>query len=196
MDAETERRFVEVFSEWLVSLPHDLKIMYEAADDENLARESRELAVGAVIYAVSPNDFIAADRNDFLSYCDDCILLRLALRRIVANGDEDSEFFKSRFSDFFDTLDDELAVCKWAMGETFDWLDSKVEQLKTLEYKGKKVPVYIDDEEASEFLYEEGMGFATEYPVDEETIGDKLKKASTILEVMVRRKSEDDKKTG
>ena len=196
MDAETERRFVEVFSEWLVSLPHDLKIMYEAADDENLARESRELAVGAVIYAVSPNDFIAADRNDFLSYCDDCILLRLALRRIVANGDEDSEFFKSRFSDFFDTLDDELAVCKSAMGETFDWLDSKVEQLKTLEYKGKKVPVYIDDEEASEFLYEEGMGFATEYPVDEETIGDKLKKASTILEVMVRRKSEDDKKTG
>ena len=194
MDADLERRFVETFSSWLISLPHDLKILYEASTDENLDREQRELATGAVIYAVSPNDFINADRNDFLSYCDDCILVRLALRQIVSNEDEDSQFFKSRFEDFFGTLDDELSVCKEAMGETYTWLESKVGLLKSLEYKGKKVPDYLDDDEAGEFLYEEGLGFATEYPVDEETLGDKLKKATTILEVMDRRKAEDDVK--
>ncbi len=194
MDAELERRFVETFKAWLISLPYDLKILYEASTDENLPRNSRELATGAIIYAVSPNDFINADRSDFLSYCDDCILVRLALQRIVEAQDEDSQFFKSRFEDFFSSLKEELALSREAMGETFAWLESKINLLKTLEYKGKSVPAYIDEDEAVDFLYEEGLAFATEYPVDEETLGDKLKKASTILEVMDRRKEEDDRK--
>lgn len=194
MDAELERRFVETFSAWLIALPYDLKILYEASSDENLERDVRELATGAIIYAVSPNDFINADRSDFLSYCDDCILVRLALQRIAGKGDEDSDFFKSRFEDFFSTLDDEIAVCKEAMGPVFDWLESKVKLLTGLEYKGKKIAAYIDDEEAVEFLYEEGLGFATEYPVDEETLGDKLKKASTIIEVLDRRDREVPRK--
>jgi len=194
VDAELERRFVETFKAWLISLPYDLKILYEASTDENLPRNSRELATGAIIYAVSPNDFINADRSDFLSYCDDCILVRLALQRIVEAQDEDSQFFKSRFEDFFSSLKEELALSREAMGETFAWLESKINLLKTLEYKGKSVPAYIDEDEAVDFLYEEGLAFATEYPVDEETLGDKLKKASTILEVMDRRKEEDDRK--
>lgn len=194
MDAELERRFVETFKAWLISLPFDLKILYEASTDENLPRDARELATGAIIYAVSPNDFINADRSDFLSYCDDCILVRLALQRIVSAQDEDSQFFKSRFEDFFAALGDELSVCREAMGETFAWLESKTDLLTALEYKGKSVPAYIDEDEAVDFLYEEGLAFTTEYPVDEETLGDKLKKASTILEVMDRRKEEDTRK--
>ncbi len=194
---ETERRFVEIMSEWLVSLPHDLKILYEAASDENLDRESRELAIGAIISTVSPNELARAERFDFLAYADDCVLVRLALRRVVASGDEDSEFFRSRFSDFFDPLDDELAVCEAAMGDLYTWLDKRTDDLRKLEYKGKKIATYLDDDEAAELLYEDGLGFATEYPVDEETIGDKLKKASTLLEVFERRKREYDiKKTG
>jgi hypothetical protein len=193
--SETERRFVEIMSAWLVSLPHDLKVLYEAASDENLERRDRELAVGTIISTISPNELARADRFDFLSYCDDCVLLRLALRRIVAADDEDAEFFRSRFADFFDPLDEELAVCQEAMGEFYSWLDGRVEGLRKLEYKGKKVTDYLDDDEAAELLYEDGLGFATEYPVDEETISDKLKKASTILEVFERRKREFDRKT-
>jgi hypothetical protein len=193
--SETERRFVEIMSAWLVSLPHDLKVLYEAASDENLERKDRELAVGTIISTISPNELARADRFDFLSYCDDCVLLRLALRRIVAADDEDAEFFRSRFADFFDPLDEELTVCQAAMGEFYSWLDGRVEGLRKLEYKGKKVTDYLDDDEAAELLYEDGLGFATEYPVDEETIGDKLKKASTILDVFERRKREYDRKT-
>lgn len=179
---------------WLTSLPHDLKILYEASADENLERASRELATGAIIYCVSPNDFISADRSDFSSYADDCLILRLALARIGAKDDEDSAQFRERFDDFFSTLDDELAVCKAAMGELYDWLAARVDHLVALEYKAKKVAVYLDDDEAGELLYEDGLAFATEYPVDEDDLADRFKKASTIIEVIQRRKAEEDRK--
>lgn len=193
--SENESRFVGIMSAWLVSLPHDLKILYEAASDENLDRALRELMVGAIISTISPNEHARGDRYDFLSYCDDCLLLRLALRRVAVAEDEDAEFFRSRFSDFFDSLQDELSVCAEAMGELYNWLDSRVDELRKLEYKGKKASHYVDDDDAAELLYEDGLGFATEYPVDEESIGDRLKKASTILEVLERRKREFDRKT-
>ncbi|HUQ08662.1 MAG TPA: hypothetical protein VM261_39490, partial [Kofleriaceae bacterium] len=78
-----EVRFVELFKSWLVSLPHDLKIAFEAMDDENLPRSSREIAVGAIMYVVSPNDRVR-DRNEAVSsFADDAVLLRLALRAVV-----------------------------------------------------------------------------------------------------------------
>jgi hypothetical protein len=61
---------------WLISLPHDLKILYEATADPDLERASRELAVGAIIYCVSPSDYVSSDRSDFSSYADDCIMRR------------------------------------------------------------------------------------------------------------------------
>jgi len=190
---DTQQRFVETMSSWLVSLPHDLKVLYEAADDENLNREARELAVGAIIYVISPNDLISADRSDsFISYCDDCLLLRLALVEIVRADDEDTDFFKSRFPEFFEPLAEELAVCQAAMGDLYEWFRSKVTGLRALSYKGKSVADYLDDE-ASELLYEDGLGFRTEYDIDEETLTDSFKKASTVIERLRRRKEQEDR---
>ena len=193
---EFEQQFVDTISRWLVSLPHDLKLLYEAAENEDLPRAARELAVGAIIYVVSPNDFVADRHDSFVSYCDDAIMLRLAAKKIVEGGNEDAEFFKSRHPDFFASLDEECDVCSKAMGELFVWLANKLVELPKLEYKGKKVPLFLDDDEAGELLYEDGLGFRTEYPVDEETIGDKLKKASTVLDVMKRRKAEEARGVG
>jgi len=44
-----ESQFVELVRSWLVSLPHDLKIAFDAMDDENLPRPARELATGVAI---------------------------------------------------------------------------------------------------------------------------------------------------
>ena len=194
MDAEIGRRFVDTMRAWLISLPHDLKILYEAAADENLDRASRELATGAIIYIISPTDFVSSDRSDFTGYADDCVVLRLTLRRIVSKDDEDSKQFRDRFDDFFASLDEELGVCKQAMGDLHTWLEARVNHLSELEYKSKKVPAYVDDEELGELLYEDGLVFATEYPVDEDDLADRFKKASTILEVIQRRKTEEDRK--
>lgn len=165
-------------------------------DDENLPRGVREVAAGVVAYVVSPNDFIA-DRNDaVVSFADDALLLRLALTQALGKGGEDEDAFRGRFPELFDNLDENLTLCKAVMGELMTWLESKVPTLPKLDYKGKKVTKYLDDDEAREQLFDDGLVFRTDYPVDEKTIVDKLKKASTITEVMKRRKDEEARVKG
>ena len=164
-------------------------------DDENLPRPVREVAAGVVAYVVSPNDFIA-DRNDaVVSFADDALLLRLALTKALGKG-EDEDAFRGRFPELFESLDENLALCKTIMGELMTWLEGKVPTLPGLEYKGKKITKYLDDETARELLFDDGLVFRTDYPVDEKTITDKLKKASTITEVMKRRKDEEARLKG
>jgi uncharacterized membrane protein YkvA (DUF1232 family) len=190
-----ESKFVELVRGWLVSLPHDLKIAFDAMDDENLPRPVREVAAGVVAYVVSPNDFVA-DRNDaVLSYADDALLLRLALSQALGKG-EDEQVFRERFPELFESLDENLTLCKSVMGELMTWLEGKVTGLPGLEYKGKKAAKYLDDEEAREALFDDGLVFRTDYPVDEKTIADKLKKASTVTDVMRRRKAEEARAKG
>jgi uncharacterized membrane protein YkvA (DUF1232 family) len=190
-----ESKFVELVRGWLVSLPHDLKIAFDAMDDENLPRPVREVAAGVIAYVVSPNDFVA-DRNDtVVSYADDALLLRLALSQALGKG-EDEQAFRDRFPELFDSLDENLTLCKSVMGELMTWLESKVGGLPAIEYKGKKVAKFLDDDEAREQLFDDGLVFRTDYPVDEKTIADKLKKASTVTEVMKRRKAEEARTKG
>ncbi|HSD88064.1 MAG TPA: hypothetical protein VLB44_11140 [Kofleriaceae bacterium] len=190
-----ESKFIELMRGWLVSLPQDLKIAFDAMDDENLPRETREVAAGVAIYVVSPNDFIA-DRNDtVVSYTDDALLLRLALAKALGAG-EDEQAFKDRFPELFDGLDENIALCRSVMGELLGWLEAKVPSLRTIDYKGKKANKYLDDDEARETLFDDGIVFRTDYPVDEKTISDKLKKAATVMEVMKRRKAEEARAKG
>lgn len=192
-----ESKFVELVRSWLVSLPHDLKIAFDAMDDENLPRPVREVAAGVVAYVISPNDGIA-DRNDnIVSFADDAVLLRLALARALGPG-EDEAAFRDRFPELFDGLDDKLTICKSVMGgDLMAWLEAKVKSLATRDYKGKKIAKYLDDDEAREQLFDDGLVFRTDYPpVDEKTIVDKLKKASTVTDALKRRKQEEARAKG
>src|SRR5678815_2019502 len=159
-----ESKFVELVRGWLVSLPHDLKIAFDAMDDENLPRPVREVAAGVIAYVVSPND-IVSDRHDaVVSYADDVVLLRLALSKALGKG-EDEQAFRERFPELFDSLDENLTLCKSVMGELMTWLESKVGSLPNFEYKGKKIAKFLDDEEAREQLFDDGLVFRTDYPV-------------------------------
>ena len=190
-----ESKFVELVRGWLVSLPHDLKIAFDAMDDENLPRPVREVAAGVIAYVVSPNDFVSDRHDAVVSYADDAVLLRLALQKALGPG-EDEQSFRERFPELFEGLAENLTLCKSIMGELMTWLESKVTTLPTIEYKGKKVAKYLDDEEAREQLFDDGLVFRTDYPVDEKTIADKLKKASTVTEVMKKRKQEEARAKG
>jgi uncharacterized membrane protein YkvA (DUF1232 family) len=191
-----ESKFVEMVRGWLVSLPHDLKIAFDAMDDENLPRNARELAVGTIIYIVSPNDSVS-DRNDtVVSFTDDAVLLRLGLLKVVELGGEDGVAFRDRYAELFDGINEQLEMCGAVMGDLMTWLASKVETLHKLDFKAKKIKVYLDDAEAREQLFDDGLEFRTNYPVDEERIGDKLKKASTIIDAMRRRKAEEARAKG
>ncbi|MBA2538183.1 MAG: hypothetical protein H0V17_00985 [Deltaproteobacteria bacterium] len=190
-----ESKFVELVRGWLVSLPHDLKIAFDAMDDENLPRPVREVAAGVVAYVISPNESVSDRNENVVSFADDAVLLRVALSKALGPG-EDEKAFRDRFPELFESLDENLTICKSVMGELMTWLEGKVSNLPGLDYKGKKVVKYLDDEEARELLFEDGMVFRTDYPVDEKTIGDKLKKASTVTEAMKRRKQEEARAKG
>jgi uncharacterized membrane protein YkvA (DUF1232 family) len=186
-----ESKFVDLVRGWLVALPHDLKVAFDAMDDENLPRPARELAVGAIIYVVSPNDVIG-DRNDaVVSFTDDALLLRLALLEVVSTSAEDGAAFRERFPEVFDNIEEDLKLCTGVLGDLMTWLKSKVGTLHTQMYKGTKVAKYLDDDEAREQLFEDGLVFRTDYPVDERTVGDKLKKVTTITDVMRRARAEE-----
>ena len=195
MPAATEAKFVELVRNWLVSLPHDLKIAFDAMDDENLPRTVREIATGVVIYVVSPNDAVSDRNNNIVSYADDAVLLRIALEKALGKG-EDEQAFRDRFPELFENLDENLKLCKTFMGDLMTWLESKVTTLKSIDYKGKKVPAYLDNDEAREQLFDDGLVFRTDYPVDEKTIGDKLKKAATVIDTMKRRKADEARAKG
>ena len=99
MTITAESKFVELVRSWLVSLPHDLKIAFDAMDDENLPRSVRETASGVAIYVVSPNDSVSADKNDvILSYADDA--WALASESVYPSAgeacDERSKLLKAR----------------------------------------------------------------------------------------------------
>ena len=164
-------------------------------DDENLPRPVREVAAGVIAYVVSPNDFVSDRHDAIVSYADDAVLRRLALQRALGPG-EDEQSFRERFPELFESLEENLTLCKSIMGELMTWLEGKVTTLPTLEYKGKKITKYLDDDEAREQLFEDGLVFRTDYPVDEKTITDKLKKATTITEVMKRRQTEEARAKG
>lgn len=190
-----ESKFVELVRGWLVTLPHDLKIAFDAMDDENLPRPAREVAAGVIAYIVSPNDAVS-DRHDVVvSFSDDALLLRLALQKALGAG-EDEQSFRDRFPELFEGLEENLTLCKSILGELMTWLESKVPTLPTLDYKGKKIVKYLDDDEAREQLYEDSLVFRTDYPVDEKTITDKLKKATTIIDVMKRRQADEIRAKG
>ena len=164
-------------------------------DDENLPRAAREIATGAVIYVVSPNDAVSDRNNNIVSYADDAVLLRLALAMALGKG-EDEQAFRERFPELFENLEDNLKLCKSMMGDLMTWLESKVTGLNKIDYKGKKVALFLDNDEAREQLFDDGLVFRTDYPVDEKTIGDKLKKAATVLDAMKRRKADEARAKG
>jgi uncharacterized membrane protein YkvA (DUF1232 family) len=189
VSTNVDARFVSLIRSWLVSLPHDLKIAFEAMDDENLPKAMRELAAGVIVYVLSPHDSIG-DRNEKVAgFADDAIILRLALSKILSG--EDGAGYKDRFPEVFETVDKDLDLCKTAIGDLMAWLESKVGTLANLEHKGKKALKIVDDDEAREDLYEVSLVFRTDYPIDDETIGDKLKKTSTVTDVMKRRRAEE-----
>ena len=190
---DASRQFLTTVSGWLVSLPHDLRILFEAKDEPNLDRVAREAAAGTIVFVLTPDKTADAD---FVRFADDAILFRAALQNIAKVGGEGAADFRERFAEYYRTLDTDLELCKQVMGDTFDWIAGKLPVLGKQVYKGKKLPMYIDDEAAAEELYEDSLAFATEYTIDEDKLSVRLKKLDTLLEPLKRKAADDRKKLG
>ena len=192
MDKEQERAFLEVYSKALVSLPFDVKILVEAVSDADLETEVRELTASAVVHVIAPKD---GNVEPILRHAEDVILVRLALKHILAEGGEGAEAFKERFSENYERLDSEMAVFDGAFGnDVVGWLDGRWPALRKVVYVRKKIPQFVEDEEVANFLYDEGLRFGTEYPISEKTLAGRVKQAQPIIDHLVRKREQDKKK--
>lgn len=186
---EAERSFLGKVSEYLLSLPFDLKILQEAVTNPDLERHAREIAAGTVIHSLLPQEGDSPGR-----YVDDVLLVRAALKRVIADGSDGAHAFASRFSEVYDRLDDDLQVFEQALGDLWPWLTAKIETFPRLVLKGKKPAQCCEDDEAATFLYDENLEFQTNYNVTEEQVRNKLRKVETILELLNRRRADEARK--
>lgn len=189
---EVERLFLSKISEFLVSLPFDLKVLQEAVSDPDLDRRARELAAGAVVHTLGPQEGEIGP----LRYADDVLLLRAAFHAVVQRGGEGAMAFRERFAEIYGTLDEDLRLFEDYLGETWRWLVSKTEAFPKQVYKGKRATQYVDDEAGLAFLYEEGLEFQTNYNITEEHVRNKLRRADQVVELLNKRRAEDAKRIG
>jgi hypothetical protein len=192
MDKDVERGFLEVYSKALVSLPFDVKVLLEAVSDADLEHGVRELAAAAVVHVITAKD---GNVEPFIRHAEDVVLLRLALRKILEQGGEGAEAFKTRFDENYGRLDSEIGIFEGAFGgDVIGWLDSKWPALLKAVYARKKIPQFVDDEEVTTFLYDEGLRFGTEYPITEKSLAGRVKQGQPIVDHLVRKREQDRKR--
>jgi hypothetical protein len=188
----TERTFLETMSRALVSRPFDLKILLEAVADSDLERAAREIAAGTVVHVITPKD---GNVDAPLRFAEDVVQLRLALAKIAAEGGEGAPAFRERFAEDYTRFDEELGLFRQALGGGIvDWLDSRWGSLLKGVYAKKKVSMFVDDEEVGTFLYDEGLRFATLYPITEKSLAGRVKQAQPFVDHLARKRDQDKKK--
>jgi hypothetical protein len=192
MDKELERRFLETISRTLVSLPFDLKILLEAVADSDLEQGTREMAAATVVHVITPKD---GNVEAPVRFAEDVVLLRLALVKIAAEGGEGAPAFKERFAEEYGRLDEELALFREVFGaDVVEWLGSRWATLAKAVYAKKKISMFVDDEEVGTFLYDEGLGFATNYPITEKSLAGRVKQVQPFIDHLARKRDQDKKK--
>jgi len=190
MGKEAERPFLEKVGEYLLSLPFDLKILQEAVTHPDLERGAREIAAGTIIHTLGPQE-----GDGPMRYVDDVLLVRAALKRILADGGEHAKDFAARFDgEVYGKLDEDLGTFETVLGDLWPWLNGKLETFRKPPYKGKTPSQYVDDDEAASFLYEEGLEFQTNYNVTEDKVRNSVRRVDAILESLNKRRTEDAKK--
>ena len=188
---ETERRFLSLVAEYLVSLPFDLKILQEAVADPDLDRGARDLAAGAIVHTLLPQE-----GEGILRFVDDVLLVRAALKAVATAGGASFEAFRARFAETYAPLDETLAVFSEELGDNWRWLTDKLPSFPRLMYKGKRASQYVDDDESQSMLYDEGLEFETNFNVTEEQVKNRLRRADQIVELLARRRAEEARKIG
>jgi len=188
-----EKRFVQRMRGLLVSLPYDMKVLFEAVSDENLPVEVRHMAATAAIYCLSASDPMP-DSMGLVGYIDDVVCVRMAMKRILEMGGEDAAGYPVRFVDEFASLDEDLELVRAYLGDAVSWIERRMAKgaAKT-RYKGKAATTYVDDDEAREFLYDEGQDFTTAYEIDEEKAA-RLQSGKPVLEAFRRRLAEESRR--
>ena len=192
MDKELERTVLDTLARALVSLPFDVKVLLEAVADPDLEHAVREIAAATVVHVITPKE---GNVEAPVRHSEDVVLVRLALKRVSAEGGEGAPAFCERFAENYGRLDEELEMFRSALGaDVVEWLDGRFPSLRNAVYAKKKIPMFVDDQEVGTFLYDEGLRFGTEYPITEKSLAGRVKQVQPFVDHLARKRDQDRKK--
>ncbi len=189
MDSK-EGQFLEKVCAYILSLPYDLDVLQEVVTDPDLEREARELAAGTIVHTLLPQEGEAGP----LRYVDDALLVRAALDKVMKPQSDATQAFRSRFSELYEKLDEDLKLFEACLGDLWPWLTAKLSTFPKLSYKGKKPSQCVDDQETALFLYEAGQEFKTNFPISESQVRNKVRRAEQVVEALQKRRADVKKK--
>ena len=187
---ETERRFLSKTSEYLLSLPSDLKVLQEAASDPDLDRGARELAAGTIVHTLLPQE-----GDGVFRFVDDVFLVRATLAAVRTHGGDGAVTFVERFPGIYLDLDQDLDLFSSYVGaDLWRWLTDQIPDFPRLPYKGKRATQYLVTDEELARLYEEGLEFETNYNLTAGQIQNRFRRGEQVVEFLARRRSEPSRK--
>lgn len=161
--------FFGMLVEWLTSLPTDIKILIEMAGDNDLDLGARSLAVGTIVYVLSPIDLIP-EKVPVLGYIDDVIILHMSVAAIVGIDPERGAHYREKYPQVFESLDQHIGLLQDTLGALYSWIMALVERLKERRYQGRSPEDVAASENLQEELFDEAMEYAANVNVDPDAI--------------------------
>jgi uncharacterized membrane protein YkvA (DUF1232 family) len=167
----------------IIEIPQDVKVIFEMLDDTNFSDRTQLRAAGSLLYLLAPGDLIP-DTFGLLGHADDSLVLRITMARILRQEPDRAAHYRARYPEVFDTLDADLATAAGYLGEAYPWLEQHLDRLETIEFKGKKPQMILDDVEVGSWLYDEINEAMLDLEIDEDELGRELRKVDRILTVL------------
>src|SRR5688572_6901793 len=135
MSASVDSTLLERVSEYLLSLPYDLKILQEAITDPDLDKSVRLVAAGAVLPTLLPQ----AGEPGPPRYAADVLSVRGALAEVGRGDREGAAGCRGRFAaEVYSRIDEDVKLFSSYLGAIWPWLTGKLTGFQKLALKGKK----------------------------------------------------------
>jgi uncharacterized membrane protein YkvA (DUF1232 family) len=176
MNDETSSKgpnFFDLLTKWLRSLPTDVKIVVKMIGDDELDMKARTLAVGTVLYILSPIDLIP-DIIPVLGYIDDAIIMRIVLVVITEIDPERAIYYRVKYPEMFEPLERQIQILKETLGALYSWLRAIIDRLPKRHFHGKPAEEVVNSKDAQEEMFDEVMEYVANIDTDSKTIQDAL----------------------
>jgi uncharacterized membrane protein YkvA (DUF1232 family) len=175
--------FIGFMSRSIVEIHQDVKVIFEMLDDAELNDETRMRAAGAMLYLLAPGDLIP-DTFGLLGHADDSLILRMMMAYAIEQNPERSEHYRERFPEVFDTLEPDLESASRFLGELYPWMFRYLDRLREVEYKGKRAELFVNDIEASLWLYNEVNEDLLDLEFDDDELQREVAKVEKIIPIL------------
>jgi uncharacterized membrane protein YkvA (DUF1232 family) len=181
MDHKEE--FVAFLSRSIIEIPQDVKVLFEMLDDGDLGDDARVRVAGSLLYLLAPGDLVP-DSFGLLGHADDSLVFRMTMAATLGDVPDRAGHYRDRYPEVFGSLEADLAAARGFLGDVYPWLEERLAALATIEFKGKRAPMFLEDVDEGSWLYDEVNEALLDFEIDEEELARSLRKVDRIVPVM------------